>query len=204
MISIFLPRTVPPKSSAAICAATTEPIPLRSEYRPDISARTPIFTPSSKAARVHTSLGGRARWQQLRRNTRHDALLLFSFDHPWKFIAAPNPLRGLVFRHCNHGAGERAVGLPQLIQNREVIGVGDRYQVTWDMPLRPVGMVIAAARDHSRQLAGAVGDTQRLVHDRPPHRRELLDFLLAQFHLVVDMRGVAQRAEIASPAATLG
>src|SRR5215469_4337102 len=46
MISIFLPRTVPPKSSAAICAATTEPIPLRSEYRPDMSARTPIFTAS--------------------------------------------------------------------------------------------------------------------------------------------------------------
>src|SRR5215471_10633346 len=46
MISIFLPRTVPPKSSAAICAATTEPIPLKSEYRPDMSARTPIFTTS--------------------------------------------------------------------------------------------------------------------------------------------------------------
>src|SRR5215467_4629946 len=46
MISIFLPRTVPPKSSAAIRAATTEPIPLRSEYRPDMSARTPIFTAS--------------------------------------------------------------------------------------------------------------------------------------------------------------
>ena len=69
---------------------------------------------------------------------------------------APNPLRGLVLRHCNHGAGERAVGLSQLIQNCEVIGVGDRYQVAWDMPLRPVGMVIAAARDHGRQLAGAI------------------------------------------------
>src|SRR5262245_62007267 len=50
-------------------------------------------------------------------------------------MTAPNPLRGLVFRHCNHGAGESAVGLSQLIQNREVIGVGDRYQVAWDMPL---------------------------------------------------------------------
>src|SRR5215469_4470594 len=72
----------------------------------------------------------------------------------WPFITASNPLYGLVFCHCNHGAGERAVELPQLIQNREVIGVGDRYQVTWDMTLRPVGMVIATARDHSRQLAG--------------------------------------------------
>src|SRR5215831_16664765 len=52
----------------------------------------------------------------------------------WPLIAAPNPLHGLVFRHCNHGAGKRAVGLSQLIQNREVIGVGDRYQVAWDMP----------------------------------------------------------------------
>ena len=60
------------------------------------------------------------------------------------------PLRGPVFRHGNHGAGERAVGLSQLIQNREVIGVGDRYQVAWDMPLRPVGMIIAAAGDHGR------------------------------------------------------
>ncbi len=34
-------------------------------------------------------------------------------------------LRGLVLRHRNHGAGERAVGLSQLIQNREVIGVGE-------------------------------------------------------------------------------
>jgi len=76
-----------------------------------------------------------------------------------KLARAPNPLRGLVLRHRNHGAGERAVGLSQLIQNREVIGVGDWYQVAWDMPLRPVGMVIAAARDHGRQLAGAVGDT---------------------------------------------
>src|SRR5215471_13223105 len=109
---------------------------------------------------------------------------------------APNPLHGLVFGHCNHGAGERAVGLSQLIQDREVIGVGDRYQVAWDMLLRSVGMVIAAARDHGRQLAGAVGDTQRLVDDRPPHRREVLDFLLAQLHLVVDMRGVAQGTQI--------
>ena len=114
----------------------------------------------------------------------------------WPFIAAPNPLRGLVFRHCNHGAGKCAVRLSQLIQNREVIGVGDRYQVAWDMPLRPVGMVITAARDHGWQLASAVGESQRFVDDRPPHRREVLDFLLAQLHLVVDMRGVAQRAEI--------
>src|SRR6516225_10123908 len=63
------------------------------------------------------------------------------------------------------------LGLSQFIQNCEVIGIGDRYQVAWDMPLQPVGMVIAAARYHGRQLTGAVGDTQRLVDDRPPHRR---------------------------------
>src|SRR5262249_34238595 len=96
----------------------------------------------------------------------------------------------------NHGTGECAVRLAQLIQDREVIGVGDRYQVAWDMPLRPVGMVIATARDHGRQLAGTVGDTQWLVDVRPPHWRELLAFLLAGLPLVVDMRGVAQRTEI--------
>ena len=41
------------------------------------------------------------------------------------------PLRGLVLRHRNHRAGERAVGLSQLIQNRKVIGVDDRYQVAF-------------------------------------------------------------------------
>ena len=51
-----------------------------------------------------------------------------------KLARAPNPLRGLVLRHRNHGAGERAVGLSQLIQNREVIGVGDWYQVAWTCP----------------------------------------------------------------------
>jgi Adenylate and Guanylate cyclase catalytic domain len=37
-------------------------------------------------------------------------------------------LRGLVLSHREHGAGERAVGLSQLIQYREVIGIDDRYQ----------------------------------------------------------------------------
>src|SRR5262245_64263198 len=71
--------------------------------------------------------------------------------------ARGSALRGLVFRHRNNGAGERAVGLSQLIENREVIGVGDRYQVAWDMPLRAVGMVMAADGDHGRYVAGAVG-----------------------------------------------
>ncbi len=31
--------------------------------------------------------------------------------------------RGLVLRHRKYGAGERAVGLSQLIQDRKVIGV---------------------------------------------------------------------------------
>ena len=46
---------------------------------------------------------------------------------------ALTPLRGLVFRHRNNGAGERTVGLSQLIQNRKVIGIRDRYQVPSDM-----------------------------------------------------------------------
>src|SRR5215475_15497747 len=59
---------------------------------------------------------------------------------PCLALRTPNPLHGMVFCHCDHGAGERAVGLSQLIQDREVIGVGDRYQVSWDMLLRSVGM----------------------------------------------------------------
>src|SRR6516164_3451359 len=42
-----LPITFPPKSSTAICAAATEPRPLRSEYRPVISVSTPILTTPS-------------------------------------------------------------------------------------------------------------------------------------------------------------
>src|SRR6267378_2381585 len=43
-----LPSTLPPKSSTAICAATTEPCPPTSEYNPDISVSTPILTTSSE------------------------------------------------------------------------------------------------------------------------------------------------------------
>src|ERR1700737_4501450 len=46
MISIGLPRTLPPKSAAAICAASSEPAPFRSEYWPDMSVSPPILTTS--------------------------------------------------------------------------------------------------------------------------------------------------------------
>src|ERR1043165_7232393 len=42
MISIGMPATVLPTSSAAICAAITEPWPPRSAYRPDMSLSTPM------------------------------------------------------------------------------------------------------------------------------------------------------------------
>src|SRR5271168_3417271 len=45
---IGLPRTVPPKSSIAICAAATEPGPSALEDGPDMSVSTPIFTTSSE------------------------------------------------------------------------------------------------------------------------------------------------------------
>src|SRR4051812_15821582 len=41
-ISILRPRTVPPKSAAAILAASTDPTPPNSLYRPDWSFSTPI------------------------------------------------------------------------------------------------------------------------------------------------------------------
>src|SRR4051812_31504061 len=43
-----LPRTLPPKSSTAICAAVTEPWPVGVEAGPFMSVRTPILTTSSE------------------------------------------------------------------------------------------------------------------------------------------------------------
>ena len=59
------------------------------------------------------------------------------------------------------------------------------------MSLRPVGMVIAAARDHGRQLARAIRDGKRLIEARLAHRREGFDFDFSQLDLIVDMGGVA-------------
>ncbi|KAF1056390.1 MAG: hypothetical protein GAK34_00316 [Delftia tsuruhatensis] len=57
--SIFLPSTWPPKSATAIFAASTEPRPAVSAYRPDMSLSTPMRTTSSDiccacAAAVHS------------------------------------------------------------------------------------------------------------------------------------------------------
>ena len=49
--------------------------------------------------------------------------------------ARGSALRVLVLRHRNDRAGERTVGLSQLVQNRKVIGIRDRYQVPRDMAL---------------------------------------------------------------------
>src|SRR3954452_24315836 len=43
---IGLARTLPPKSSTAICEAVTEPWPVGVEAGPFMSVRTPIFTTS--------------------------------------------------------------------------------------------------------------------------------------------------------------
>ena len=48
--SIGAPLTLPPKSSTAIRAASTEPWPARSAYRPDWSFITPILTASPRSA----------------------------------------------------------------------------------------------------------------------------------------------------------
>src|SRR3954452_6778445 len=47
MMLIGLLRTLPPKSSTAICAAVTEPWPVGVEAGPFMSVRTPILTTSS-------------------------------------------------------------------------------------------------------------------------------------------------------------
>src|SRR5947199_4339848 len=43
-----LPRTLPPKSSTAICAAVTEPCPVGVDAGPVMSVSTPILTTSSE------------------------------------------------------------------------------------------------------------------------------------------------------------
>ena len=43
-----LPKTVPPKSSTAICAAVTDPCPVGVDAGPFMSVSTPIFTTSSE------------------------------------------------------------------------------------------------------------------------------------------------------------
>src|SRR5258708_38924687 len=47
-MTIGLPSTLPPKSSAAIWAAMTEPGPARSEYAPVMSVSAPTFTTPSE------------------------------------------------------------------------------------------------------------------------------------------------------------
>src|SRR3569833_1987016 len=49
MTLIGLPRTLPPKSSTAICAAVTEPWPVGVEAGPFMSVSTPILTTSSES-----------------------------------------------------------------------------------------------------------------------------------------------------------
>src|SRR3954465_2936723 len=48
MMLIGLPKTLPPKSSIAICAAVTEPWPDGVDAGPFMSVRTPILTTSSE------------------------------------------------------------------------------------------------------------------------------------------------------------
>ncbi len=45
---IGLPSTLPPKSSTAICAAVTDPLPVGLDAGPFMSVRTPILTTSSE------------------------------------------------------------------------------------------------------------------------------------------------------------
>ena len=60
---------------------------------------------------------------------------LLASKKPRRITARGSALRVLVLRHRNDRAGERTVGLSQLIQNRKVISIRDRYQVPRDMAL---------------------------------------------------------------------
>src|SRR5215469_9802687 len=82
-----LPSTFPPKSSTAICAAATEPRPLRSEYRPVISVSTPILTtPSDTCAPANDVVTKSAATLEIAR-TRYLALINFlPFHEPCALI----------------------------------------------------------------------------------------------------------------------
>jgi hypothetical protein len=60
---------------------------------------------------------------------------LLAPNKPRRMTVRAEALRVLVLCHRNDRAGERTVGLSQLIQNRKVIGIRDRYQVPSDMAL---------------------------------------------------------------------
>jgi len=86
--------------------------------------------PQHDASRCCCSGGGLLRGARIERcaawGRADDAFRRWSYVHSLPRIPS-HSLRGLVLSHRKHGAGERAVGLSQLIQNREVIGVGDGY-----------------------------------------------------------------------------
>lgn len=111
----------------------------------------------------------------------------------------PDELRDLVLRQLQDRAGQITVGDPKFIQNREVVCLCDRDQVAGEMSLRPVSMVVPAARDHGRQLTRAIRDGKRLIDARPAHGREGFDFDFGQFNFVVDLGGVAERSELKDP-----
>jgi hypothetical protein len=112
--------------------------------------------------------------------------------------AAPSGPKKLAGRpaHLQNRAGQMAVGMPELIQDREVIGLDDRDQVAGKVLPRPVRMLVAAARDHGRQLAGAISDRQQLVDAGAAHGREGFDLIFRQLDRIVDMPGIAQRREL--------
>src|SRR5262245_4732391 len=63
-------------------------------------------------------------------------------DSRVRVAAAYAVSRCLVLRHLKHRARQDTVGESELIQDRVVIGVGDRNQIAGLMSLRTVGMVI--------------------------------------------------------------
>ena len=90
--------------------------------------RTPIRIELSDAERCELEHRSRAHCAPHREVVR-----ALAESHPGLsvWMARGDPLR----------SGSALQLLSQLIQDREVIGVGNRYQVAWGMSLRPVGMV---------------------------------------------------------------
>src|SRR5262245_63171691 len=99
-------------------------------------------------------------------------------------------------RQLQDRACQTAVGRSQLIQDREVVCVYDRNQVTREMSLSPVSMEIPTASDHRRQLTRAISYGEWLLGARQAHWRKGFDLDFGQLDLIVDVGGVPQRSEV--------
>ena len=161
------------RSCSSGCSSTVSPRRTgRVRSRP--SATSPSSGSPAPSGPTWWRGGGRSGWS----TRRHRPVLP---KRPTSFTAS-RLSQDPVFGHPQDRACQNTVGMPEFIQNREVVRVDDRDQVAREMRPRPVCVVVSAARDHGRQLARAVRDGERLVDALPTHGREGFDLGFTLVH----------------------